>query len=932
MTAEERQNLHTFRNYVRKTLDPTYILSYMSPWFREDEMQYIQTEKNNKGTMEAASLFLNILEELKEEGWFRGFLDALKHAGYTGLYEAFENWDFQKIEKLEEHRLLLRRLQPEFKTRINPLDILPEISQCLINQECEEIIQVCSNKGMIAGAEKMVECLLRSDKENWPKVLKLALEKEEYNFNELWIVEKGVEDVETKDLQNDEMETSEVQIFYQEEPEYQNLSQSSCPPSSEVSYTNLYSPLKPRNYQLELALPAKNGKNTIICAPTGCGKTFVSILICEHHLKKFPQGQKGKIVFFAIQIPVYEQQKSVFSKYFERLGYTVAGISGATSEEVPVRQIIENNDIIILTPQILVNNLKNGTIPSLSVFTLMIFDECHNTSKHHPYNMIMFNYLDQKLDGSSDPLPQVVGLTASVGVGDAKNITEAVAYICKLCASLDTSVIATVKDNLEELEEVVYKPQKCFRKVETWTTNKFKCIISQLMMETENMAKNVFEELGTLTLENLSHIQSRKFGTQKYEQWIVAVQKVCMVLQMPDKNEESRICKALFLYTSHLRKYNDALIISEHARVKDALDYLKDFFANVRAAGFDEIEQDLTSRFEEKLQELEDVSMDPSHENPKLKDLCFILQEEYHLNPESRTILFVKTRALVDALKKWIEEHSKLSFLKPGILTGRGRTNQKIGMTLPAQKCVLDTFRSNGDSKILIATSVADEGIDIAQCNLVILYEYVGNVIKMIQTRGRGRAKGSKCFLVTSNADVIEKEKINIYKEKLMNDSILSLQELDEAVFTKKLRIIQNQEKFIRDNEGKAKPEPDKKKKKLLCRKCKAFACYTVDVRVIEESQFAVVGDAFRECFVSKPHPKPKSYGSFEKRAKIYCARQDCSHDWGIYVKYKTFEIPVIKIESFVVEDVATGTQTLYARWKDFHFEKIPFDAAEMAK
>ncbi|XP_049752774.1 antiviral innate immune response receptor RIG-I [Elephas maximus indicus] len=931
MTAEERRNLRTFGDYVRKTLDPTYILGYMTPWLREDEMQYIQAEKNNKGTVEAASAFFNFLVELKEEGWFRGFLDALQRAGYTGLYEAFESWDFQKIEKLEEHRLLLRRLQPEFKTSINPLDILPEISQCLINQECEEIRQVCFNKGSMAGAEKMVECLVRSDKENWPKALKLALEKEECNFNELWIVEKGAEDVEIKDLEDGEMETSEVQIFYQEEPEYQNLSQSSCPPS-EVSHTNLYSPLKPRNYQLELALPAQNGKNTIICAPTGCGKTFVSILICEHHLKKFPQGQKGKIVFFAVQIPVYEQQKSVFSKYFERLGYTVAGISGATSEEVPVRQIVENNDIIVLTPQILVNNLKDGIIPSLSVFTLMIFDECHNTSKHHPYNMIMFNYLDQKLGGSSDPLPQVIGLTASVGVGDAKDITDAKMYICKLCAALDTSVIATVKDNLEELEEIVNKPQKFFRKVETRTTNKFKCIISQLMVEIEKMAESVFEELGTLTLESLSHIQNREYGTQKYEQWIIAVQKACMVFQMPDKNEESRICKALFLYTSHLRKYNDALMINEDARIKDALDFLKDFFTNVRAAGFDEIEQDLTQRFEEKLQELEYVSMDPNNENPKLQDLSFILQEEYHVNPDSRTILFVKTRALVDALKKWIEENPKLSFLKPGILTGRGRTNQKIGMTLPAQKCVLDTFRSNSDSKILIATSVADEGIDIAQCNLVILYEYVGNVIKMIQTRGRGRARGSKCFLVTSKADVIEKEKINIYKEKLMNDSILSLQELDEAEFKKKLLIIQNQEKFIRDNEGKAKPEPDKKNKKLLCRKCKAFACYTVDIRVVEESHYTVVGDAFRECFVSKPHPKPRTYGSFEKKAKIHCARQGCSHDWGIYVKYRTFEIPVIKIESFVVEDIATGAQSLYAKWKDFHFEKIPFDAAEMSR
>nr|AJO25032.1 DEAD box polypeptide 58 [Rhinolophus sinicus] len=929
MTAEERRNLHAFQNYVTKILDPTYILSYMTPWFKEDELQYIQAEKTNKGAMEAASLFLKFLLELQEEGWFRGFLDALDHAGYSGLCEAIESWDFQKIEKLEEYRLLLRRLQPEFKTSIDPDHILPDMCECLINQECEEIKQICSNKGSMAGAEKMVECLLRSDKENWPKTLKLALEKDENKFSELWIVDKASKDVETKDLEDEETNTSDIQIVYKEEPECQNLSQNSCPPS-EVSHT--YSPIKPRNYQLELTLPAKQGRNTIICAPTGCGKTFVSLLICEHHLQKFPQGQKGKVVFFAIQIPVYEQQKSVFSNYFERRGYKVSGISGATSEKVSVEQIVENSDIIILTPQILLNSLKNGTVPSLSVFTLMIFDECHNTSKHHPYNMIMFNYLDQKLGGSSDPLPQITGLTASVGVGDAKSTTEAMEYICKLCASLDVSVIATVRDNLEELEEIVYKPQKFFRKVELRTNDRFKYIISHLMREAESLAKNVFDELGTITLENLSEIQNRNFGTQKYEQWVVTVQKKCMVLQMADKDEESRICKALFLYTSHLRKLNDALIINEHARMKDALDYLKDFFTNVRSAGFDEIEQDLTRRFEEKLQELESISMDPSNENPKLKDLCFILQEEYHFNPDTRTILFVKTRALVDALKKWIEENSKLSFLKPGILTGRGKTNQNIGMTLPAQKCILDAFRSTDDNKILIATSVADEGIDIAQCNLVILYEYVGNVIKMIQTRGRGRARGSKCFLLTSNADVIEKEKINMYKKKMMNDSILKLQSWDEEVFKEKVRQIQIHEKFIRDNQGKEEPVLDKKNKKLLCRKCKAFACYTADIRVVEECHFTVLGDAFRERFVSKLHPRPKSFGCFEKKAKIFCARENCHYDWGIYVKYNTFEIPVIKIESFVVEDIATGQQTLYAKWRDFHFEKLPYDAAEMPK
>lgn len=57
-------------------------------------------------------------------------------------------------------------------------------------------------------------------------------------------------------------------------------------------------------------------------------------------------------------------------------------------------------------------------------------------------------------------------------------------------------------------------------------------------------------------------------------------------------------------------------------------------------------------------------------------------------------------------------------------------------MTLPMQKGVLDAFKTNKENRLLIATSVADEGIDISECNLVVLYEYFGNVTKMIQVRG----------------------------------------------------------------------------------------------------------------------------------------------------------------------------------------------------
>ncbi|XP_043831167.1 antiviral innate immune response receptor RIG-I [Dromiciops gliroides] len=934
MTEEEKKNLKVFGNYIRNILDPTYILNYMTDWFSQENIQSIQAVKTNKGVTAAATLFLECLLKFEETGWFRGFLDALHGAGYTGLLEAIQNWNFQKIEKLEKPKELLKYLHKEFRDGIHADIILPRISKCLLNQQCEEIRQAQNNAGNIAGADKLAEHLLRSDKENWPRVLKLALEAEEYEFSKLWTVEEdinGTEDVEIDDSQDEDGGMSSIQICYKEESEEQNLSENSCP-LSETPEKSQYIPLKPRSYQLELASPALEGKNTIICAPTGSGKTFVALLVCESHLTNNPMGQKRKVVFLATKVPVYEQQKSVFTKHFERLGYKVTGICGETVEDVPVEHVVDSNDIIVLTPQILVNSLRSGTIRSLSVFTLMIFDECHNTNKNHPYNVLMINYLDQKLRRSAGPLPQVIGLTASVGVGDAKDKSDTIEHICQLCACLDASVISTVKKNVSDLEQVVYKPEKFFRKVPPQPVNKFKFVISKLMEKTENLIEKTFKEYGLFQgnkLENLSKIQNRVFGTQKYEQWAIDVHKKCMLLQMEDKKKERKICKELFLYTSHLRKYNDALIISEDARIQEALRYLKEFFR--AAESIDETEKYLIHQFEEKLQELEAISADPANENLKLGDLTFVLDEQYHQNPETQTILFVKTRALADALKKWMEENPKLSYLKPVVLTGRGKRNQNTGMTLPSQMGVLDTFRTKGENKILIATSVADEGIDIAQCNLVILYEYVGNVIKMIQTRGRGRAKGSKCFLLSSKEEVIEKEQANLYKEKMMNDAIEEIQTWNKDIFIRKICHLQLQEKAIRDNVIVPKPQLEEKNKRLLCRKCKIFACHIADIRVVEDTHHTVIGDAFKKAFVTEPHPKPKSFGFLEKKGKIFCAESSCHHDWGIFARYKTFDVPFIKIDSFVVEDVATGAQTLYSKWKHFNFMRIPFEAREMS-
>ena len=64
-----------------------------------------------------------------------------------------------------------------------------------------------------------------------------------------------------------------------------------------------------------------------------------------------------------------------------------------------LRNAVELNDVLVMTPQILLNALDSGELQSLSVFTLLLFDECHHMKKHYPYNDIMSRYyIDKKHD------------------------------------------------------------------------------------------------------------------------------------------------------------------------------------------------------------------------------------------------------------------------------------------------------------------------------------------------------------------------------------------------------------------------------------------------------------------------------------------------------------------------------------------------------
>ena len=210
--------------------------------------------------------------------------------------------------------------------------------------------------------------------------------------------------------------------------------------------------LKPRKYQEELARPGLNGNNAIVCAPTGSGKTIVAVMIIKHHIECLSkENRKFKVVFFANDIRLVSQQEMCLKKYLSH-EINIECMSGEDKTEIPFSKLFEANDILVVTPMIVCNSLAIKSI-QLNKATLMVFDECHHTDKNHPYMKIMTEYLSIKAKSENKEMPQIIGLTASIGVGTGKSHKRATNHVIKICSQLDAAILMTVRENTEELSE-----------------------------------------------------------------------------------------------------------------------------------------------------------------------------------------------------------------------------------------------------------------------------------------------------------------------------------------------------------------------------------------------------------------------------------------------------------------------------------------------
>ncbi|KAI1723275.1 DEAD/DEAH box helicase domain-containing protein [Ditylenchus destructor] len=255
------------------------------------------------------------------------------------------------------------------------------------------------------------------------------------------------------------------------------------------------------SYQNELVTHARAGRNTIICAPTGSGKTLVAIDIVINHMQIMREKKRvSRCVFLVPTVPLVSQQAISCTKYTIN-NLFVDGISGAEAITDRAGHFLAT-DLCVMTPQILINMLNSPLKHErvyLSDVSMFIVDECHHAaSGDHPYKVLL-DMLREYIDDLSDKSmkPQVIGLTASVGVGKQAtwDISKAKKHILELCSIMMADSISTVRRYVDDLRDKVTPPVDKMEKAVRPPNDQFARTIKDTMWTIQQKMVQILEPI-----------------------------------------------------------------------------------------------------------------------------------------------------------------------------------------------------------------------------------------------------------------------------------------------------------------------------------------------------------------------------------------------------------------------------------------------------
>jgi ERCC4-related helicase len=482
-------------------------------------------------------------------------------------------------------------------------------------------------------------------------------------------------------------------------------------------------------FQLDLARIGI-AEDLLVVLPTGLGKTVIAAEVAAEVLR----AHEGKVLFLAPTRPLVQQHADSFSRWLRPLRF--ARFTGTVRR--PVREgSWETADVVFATPEIIQNDLAADRY-DLKDVALVVFDEAHHAVGKYVYVPIAARYATERPLGG-----RVLALTASPG-GKDERIEEVVGALgvrrIEARSREDEGVRQYVQPVDVELRWVDLPPASAR--------------IRDLLATASHATARKLQKMGYLRKKPIASLSVKD---------LIALRAEIFARPGPMVRRFGPLFHQLVLL--HLHHAQERL---ETQGLAPFLQYLDRLAAKEKPSRGDLAVLKLPEVVQARKEAEEFLRETTESSHPKLDALVALVSETLGQPRDHppRILVFAQYRDTIQTIQSALEQQGH----SVGRFVGQAtRDREDKGMNQKEQARVLGAFRE-GRFPLLVASSVAEEGLDVPDVDLVVFFESVPSEIRAIQRRGRtGRSSiGRVVVLLTRETRDVQYQAAEVRREKAM--------------------------------------------------------------------------------------------------------------------------------------------------------------------
>ena len=489
--------------------------------------------------------------------------------------------------------------------------------------------------------------------------------------------------------------------------------------------------LDEREYQRDLAGSCLRS-STLVVLPTGTGKTVVALRAIAEVLHL----QGGRALLLAPTKPLVEQHASFLRRCL--IGKNVVMLTG---EITPPRraECWERGDVVVSTPQAVANDLRSGLV-TLDDVRLIVFDEAHRGVGSYAYVAVAEEH--RRLGGLR------MGITASPGSTRGR--------IEKVCTNLGLAKIEVVREDDEVMRGYIHDITT------EWTELEVPDELDEVISSLRSLHDTCIEQLKKMRL-----VSGKRPPTTMY---LLEIGQ-SIRSRMGKGKKSGYLFRALSVQAMAI-KTSHALMLAETQGKGALISYMEKLKAEAGSKGASKATQRIVKS--PQFQEVEEALQATGSEHPKMAALVEAVTAQLRTDPGSKMIVFTNFRDSCEAVARRL---ATVEGVKVSKLIGQANRPGDQGFRQAEQVEALSRLR-RGEVNTIVATCVGEEGLDVANTDLVVFCEPVPSEIRSIQRRGRtGRSRpGRVVVLVTKGTRDEVSLSTSLRKERAMNRHLANLQ------------------------------------------------------------------------------------------------------------------------------------------------------------